>query len=61
MRTEAGGRESRPVKRRKRDMASKAYEQMASCVIEELKKRNMEWFYSEDSKTAADLVCSLNW
>lgn len=40
-------------------MASKAYEQMASCVIEELKKRNMEGFYCEDSKAAADLVCSL--
>ena len=40
-------------------MALKAYENMAACVIEELKKRNMEGYYCEDRKAAADLVCSM--
>ena len=40
-------------------MALKAYENMAACVIEELKKRNMEGYYCEDRRAAADLVCSM--
>ena len=42
-------------------MALKAYENMAACVIEELKKRNMEGYYCEDRKAAADRKRSRIW